>query len=453
MPDSNPFRDAPELPDEDAERMAATTAEERRQDFPPAKEANSATRKPATTARPKRAMKKKSEPQAEIAMRETFFHGVKPIEHEEDEAEVVPMQFISLLDASNLPYMEYVVKGWIPLFGVGQIFGDPACYKSFTTLSLCIHISEGWDFCGHKVKKRPVYYLQLEGAGGLSKRLQAFMKWMREAEKPQLSGVFRFWTNNFPILNKTARESLIAGIKADCATTGMEGAVIVIDTQSQAAIGAGENTDNMAAVIGHARDIAAAVNGVCILIHHCGKTTKGDSRTKTPRGHSTQIGNVDFSILAEKKGKGVALWTSTKEKEDADDQTIGFKIHVFPVGTDSDGDPVTSCVAVPETDLSEDEQKTLQTIATKAKRPKLTKRGQFAWKVFNDVISEHGHDGYLDATTYREAFMSRFEPSSDDPKKAAGNARKAYSDTMQELQSAGLIRKTKDGRLQNLQRD
>ena len=60
------------------------------------------------------------------------------------------------------------------------------------------------------------------------------------------------------------------------------------------------------------------------------------------------MGNVDCAILVKKAqvGKG-AVWSVTKSKDDADGQTVGFKLHVIELGLDEDGDPVTSCAAEP----------------------------------------------------------------------------------------------------------
>lgn len=343
--------------------------------------------------------------QDDLAVQDAWFASLKPADGSDA---VQPMTFMSLEEAAKLPYLQYVVKGLIPSRGIGQIYGPPACYKSFTVLSLCIHISEGWDFCGRKVKKRPVFYLQLEGAGGISKRLQAFRAWMKQAGKPELAGVFRFWTHPFPILDGKACDALIAGIKAECEASGMEGAVIVVDTQSQASIGADENTGDMAKVLGNARKIAEAVGGVCVMIHHSGK-----NKDAGLRGHSSQLGNVDFSILAEKTGSG-AVWTATKEKEEADGQSIGFKIHVFEVGTDEDGDKVTSCAAEPTAETSG-----LQAFNEQGGKKKMAPATVIAWRALDTVLKAAGAEGggAVDKEDWKAEFVRTYLAGAEKSKK------------------------------------
>ncbi len=309
------FDDAPQLPP-DGNGM-----------FPPAKEAITAT-------------KPKQNPQAELAVQEAYFRNLKPVAKGSGVEAVQPMKFISLGEAARLKSGDYTIKRVFPAQGVVLVYGQPSVGKSFTVFSSVLHIAAGWPVCGRRVKRRPVYYLILEGSGGLGGRVQAFKAWARATGKPELQDdCADFRTEGFALNDDSQCASLVKTIL----DAGHQGAVVVIDTLSQATLGLDENSSDMAAAIGNATRIAEAIKGLVVLIHHVGKDV-----ARGPRGHSSLMGNVDCAILVKKAQdwKG-AVWSVTKSKDDADGQTVGFKLHVIELGLDEDGDPVTSCAAEP----------------------------------------------------------------------------------------------------------
>lgn len=332
MASRDPFDDRPELPDgADIHELAA--AEGCPQDFLPAQEAQKT--QPASPRTPK--AKPEQETQDELAVQDAYFASLKPADGSGADA-VQPMQFISFQEAAKLESGDYTIKRLFPAQGVVLLFGEPACFKSFTVLSAAAHISEGWRFGGRRVRRRPVYYLALEGAGGLGRRIQAFKAWTRKAGMPEMRGVFQFWTHGFA-LNKWADCQRLCDSILDA---GHKGAVVIVDTLSQSCLGVDENSSDMAVAIGNAAKMADAIGGLVLLIHHVGKDS-----TRGPRGHSSLMGNVDGAIFAHKAGKGrmQAGWTVHKAKDDAEGQELSFKIHVFKLGLDSDGEEVTSCAA------------------------------------------------------------------------------------------------------------
>lgn len=333
------FNDRPELPESGVEIYAAAIAEGCPQDFPPAREARPATRTQTATAKPRRQAKKKPTAQDELDVQTAYFAGLKPADGSGVEA-VQPMKFISLGEAAKLKSGDYTIKRLFPAQGVVLVYGQPSAGKSFTVFSSVLHIAAGWPVCGRRVKRRPVYYLILEGSGGLGGRVQAFKAWARATGKPELQDDYAdFHTEGFALNDGSQCASLVKTIL----DAGHQGAVVVIDTLSQATLGLDENSSDMAMAIGNATRIAEAIKGLVVLIHHVGKDV-----ARGPRGHSSLMGNVDCAILVKKAqvGKG-AVWSVTKSKDDADGQTVGFKLHVIELGLDEDGDPVTSCAAEP----------------------------------------------------------------------------------------------------------
>ena len=237
------------------------------------------------------------DPQDELALRKACFAGMKPVEGSGVEA-VQPMKFETLEDVAKMKSEGYTIKWLLPAQGVVLLYGESGSMKSFSMFSCGVHISEGWSFDGRRVKRRPVYYLSLEGAGGQSKRIRGFKKKAQELGKPELKGDFRFWLHGFALNNPDRCKELIQAIL----DAGHQGAVVIIDTLSQSTVGLDENSSQMAEAISNATMIADAIGGLVVLIHHLGKDT-----SKGPRGHSSLVGNVDCAISVTKDNGGV-LW-------------------------------------------------------------------------------------------------------------------------------------------------
>lgn len=338
--------------------------------------------------------------QDELNVQTAYFAGMKPVETSGVKA-VQPMEFISLEEASKLASADYTIKRLFPGQGVVLIFGEPACFKSFTVFSAAAHISEGWEFGGRRVRKRPVYFLALEGAGGLARRIQAFKAWARKTGKPEMTGVFRFWTHGFALHKWAQCQALIKAIL----DAGHQGAVVIVDTLSQSCLGVDENSSDMAVAVGNATRIADAIGGLVLLLHHTGKDS-----TKGPRGHSSLMGNVDGAIFAHKsKGGRRATWTVHKAKDDAEGQALNFRIHVFELGLDSDGETVTSCAA----EAFEPEPK------TEAKPPygglmKPDSNAAKAFEAFREAATENGSGCSATLEEWRDVYYrnSTAEPNS-----------------------------------------
>ena len=329
-----------ELAVEEADRLAqeavqASMDEGCPADFPPAQATRPA--KPAPRRRsPEKKPKAQPDPQAELAVQDAYFSDLRPAEGSGVKA-VQPMDFVTLEEVAKMKSADYTIKRLLPAQGVVLIYGESGSLKSFTVFSCGVHIAECWTFDGRRVRRRPVYFLALEGCGGQGKRVQGFKAWARMNGKPELKGDFRFWLHGFSLKDDDQCKSLIKAIL----DAGHQGAVVIIDTLSQSTVGLDENSSQMAEAIGKATEIADAIGGLVVLIHHLGKDT-----AKGPRGHSSLIGNVDGAISVTKDNGGV-LWTVKKSKDEAEGQTVWFKINIIDLGLDEDGDPVTTCVTEP----------------------------------------------------------------------------------------------------------
>jgi hypothetical protein len=101
----------------------------------------------------------------------------------------------------------------------------------------------------------------------------------------------------------------------------------------------------MGALIRNIDRIRAATSAHVTLIHHA---PKDGARGKGGRGHSSLWGAIDTEIDVDRdattKIATAMLW---KHRNGVEGLTVNFKLEAVPLGTDGDGDTVSSCVIIP----------------------------------------------------------------------------------------------------------
>jgi hypothetical protein len=244
----------------------------------------------------------------------------------------VSVQRFTLLginDLAALPPTEHLVKGVLPSSGMAAIYGPSGSGKTFLALDLIMAIACQSDWFGHKVKNAPVIYVGLEGKGGIKNRIQAW-----RIKNPKLTPTnFKIILDNFDLMNKVNVAELAQVIIA----AQMYQGVIVIDTLNQASPAADENSSqDMGVIIKHLKLLQEMTGGLVLIIHHTGKNT-----SQGLRGHSSLKAALDANIEVVCSDK--RSWLLEKSKDGEDGKYFGFRLEVQNLGTDSDGDPITSC--------------------------------------------------------------------------------------------------------------
>lgn len=236
---------------------------------------------------------------------------------------------LGINDLAALPPTEHLVKGVLPSSGLAAIYGPSGSGKTFLALDLIMAIACQADWFGHKVKNAPVVYVGLEGKGGINNRIQAW-----RIKNPKLTPTnFKIILNNFDLMNKVNVAELAQAIIA----AQMYQGVIVIDTLNQASPAADENSSqDMGVIIKHLKQLQEMTGGLVLIIHHTGKNT-----SQGLRGHSSLKAALDANI--EVVGSDKRSWLLEKSKDGEDGKCFGFRLEVQNLGTDSDGDPITSC--------------------------------------------------------------------------------------------------------------
>jgi hypothetical protein len=195
-------------------------------------------------------------------------------------------------------------------------------------------VASGADWFGCRTKAAPVLYVALEGEAGIAQRVHAY-----QAKHGPLAPAFRFLLQSLDIRTATDRADLVNAVQA----AGWSGGVLCLDTLNRAAPGMDENdSKSMGEVIAAAKAIQAAVGGVVLVVHHTGKDA-----AKGLRGHSSLHAALDAAIEVTRDGDR-REWKIAKSKDGEDGEAHPFRLDVVQIGEDEDGEPVTSCVVVPE---------------------------------------------------------------------------------------------------------
>lgn len=226
-----------------------------------------------------------------------------------------------------LPALPWRVKGILPQQGLATIFGPPSSGKSFLAIDLAAAIALGNDWFGFRVKQSPVYYIALEGEGGIRKRVLAW----EQANECKLPDNLFFIFGQFDITDALHVKQLASVIK--------RGSTVFIDTLSRAAGGKDENSpEGMGAILAGSKQLQTFTDCLQVFVHHTGKDV-----TKGMRGHSALHGAVDAAIEVIRDDSDQRSWLLEKSKDDADGKGFQFTLDIQQLGVDEDGDPVTSC--------------------------------------------------------------------------------------------------------------
>jgi len=235
---------------------------------------------------------------------------------------------------------EWIIKLIFPARGLVVIHGLSTVGKSFLAFDMGCHIAEGRKFFGHRVKQRPVVYVCLEGEAGFKRRVQAWEQYHGRMIPDQLYLV----KDPFDIRSPQDIDALTAIIPA--------GAVVIIDTLNRCAPGAEENGSvDMGLIIGGAKEIERRTGGLVAFVAHPGK-----DESRGIRGHSSLFAALDGNIEVLAKADRF-MWTARKVKDGPGGGEYCFRREVVTLGEDEDGDPITSCVIVPDFAPSQKERR------------------------------------------------------------------------------------------------
>ncbi|MGE0082448.1 MAG: AAA family ATPase [Thiohalomonadaceae bacterium] len=287
-------------------------------------------------------------------------------------------RLLSFADVASLPVEPSRIKGILPSRGVAALYGPSKSGKSFLSMHQAIHIVNGWEWFGYRTRPAPVVYCVLEGESGIPKRTRALESRFGKPER------LRFIIEPWSLLNASDVEALIHVIKMTDAGNG----VVYIDTLARAATGEENTSEYGAAVLDACQRIYSATGSLVILVAHTGKDA-----ARGLRGHTSIFAGLDAAIEVTRGASGRS-WSIAKAKDDEDETAHAFRLDVVNLGTDEDGDPITSCVVVPTEGAA---------AAVARPRPPSGGNQKIIWDALGELFKNSTHHGQGGAPETRAA--------------------------------------------------
>ena len=316
---------------------------------------------------------------------------------------------------------KYLVKGWLDRGAFSVVLAAPKTAKTFAMLDLCVHLAAGEDWHGNRVGgPARILYVALEGGAGALNRLEAIRQRM-----PDLA---RRAGDNFVLLPVSLDLHGAHDVEAIAAAfAGEHFDMIVIDTLARA-MGDGDESSarDMGAFVRNVDRLRELTSAHLSVVHHLGKDT-----SRGGRGSSALFGALDTEIRLERPDEdGPIVMRATAQKDMGVGARIAFDLDPVEIGTDEDGDAVTSCV-LGEVDLPEE-----------GKRQRLGKNQATALEALRQFVDDHGTPnpggaGWPEPGSRRVVAVEDFtafltgKMTNESPKDRRKSARKAVDDLVE----------------------
>lgn len=237
---------------------------------------------------------------------------------------------LSVAQLGDLPPIRNLVDGWLSAPSAAVLVGGYGLGKTAVTVSMACSVASGTPFLGHEVEQRRTLYVVGEGARGMGRRVRAWSEaWRKDLPEDSLSFMVR------PRGSLSEAETW-RDLRRYC--QDHEIGFVVLDTMSALAPDADETKDAPRIVRG-LNDLAEQIDGTALLVHHPGWSNAGRSRG----GYQLQ-GNVDevLVLTAAAEGSEHLAVKVDKRKDGESGYTHYLRRIVVPLGTDENGDPVSS---------------------------------------------------------------------------------------------------------------
>lgn len=276
------------------------------------------------------------------------------------------------------PKSDMIIKGVIERDSLGVIYGDTGSGKTFLAGHVGFHVALGRPWFGRKVLQGGVIYIAAEGGLSMRRRVEAFRKHHGINQSDNVP--FALIPSPVNLLDPQADvPELLALIEAVAAGFSHPLCLLEIDTVSRALAGGNENgPEDMGAFVKNLDLIRAKTAATILGVHHTGKDP-----SKGGRGHSLLRAATDTEIeVAKSETSGQSIARVTKQRDGVEGDTFTFDLRPVELGVDEDGDPVTSCVAVPVENAAG---------PTPAKAPKRAVPAEYlkALDYLGDIMADH----------------------------------------------------------------
>ncbi len=331
-------------------------------------------------------------------------------------------------DMANADPPRWLVKGVLVESTLSVLWGEPGSGKSFFALDMAAHIALSWPWREHRIACGAVVYLGLEGGRGLQSRVLALQRHYNAEDDGVVQTPFYLVPAPLDLLTADGDLHRTIGAIQSCGDVKL----VVVDTLARAISGGNENSpEDMGAFIRNMDRIRDETGAHVMVVHHGGK-----DQTRGARGHSSLKAAADTEIEVRKSDVGQRIAKVTKQKDGVEGQEFAFELQTVDLGTDEDGDPITSCVCIPVDGGG------LQT----TKRRRVTGAAQILLSALNEAIVDAGvlpkACKYIPANVYaanievvRQYAYKRHISDTDTPEAR----KKAFQRALQRLQTENLV--------------
>ena len=210
-------------------------------------------------------------------------------------------RLLSRSQLAALPPVRPLIDGVLSRPSAAVLVGATGTGKTFTALGMAAAVATGQPWLGRAVHAGPVLYVVGEGASGLDARMAAWEHaWNHDVLVPDHR--LRFLVQPGSLLGRLAWAELAAlAVELHCV-------LVVIDTLSSVMYDADEVKD-APGITRRLADLAAAIDGTALLVHHPGWSDAG-----RVRGGSQLEANVDEVLVLASPAEGSDVVTLTQKK-------------------------------------------------------------------------------------------------------------------------------------------
>ena len=223
---------------------------------------------------------------------------------------------------------QWLIKRFVSADSLTTLFGSPGCGKSFVAIDMACCIASGQEWNGNRTATGQVLYIAGEGHVGFARRLTAW-----ESVHGAIPANRLFVSTRSIAFNAAGLQDVLDAIKelSDVPV------LIVIDTLATVIDGNENDAADMARFIRALKAMQVRTQAAVLVVHHTGHGDKSRAR-----GHSSLNGAIDTELKLERTD-GNGTLTCTKQKDGEEPQPVGYALTQAVIGTDEDGDPITSC--------------------------------------------------------------------------------------------------------------
>lgn len=229
-----------------------------------------------------------------------------------------------------------LLKGMIPVQGMGVVFGATGIGKSFVVTDMMLRLASGEDWHGYRNKAGDGDWIYISSEGGALELKRRLAGWCAVGGR-DLPGNVRFYTTSF----KWGRDGEDAANFVRWARKGGRKInMVVIDTLNRNMAGDENASVDMTAFVNVVETIWRSLGCFAVVVHHEGKDAD-----KGARGSSVLPGATEFEwrLFRDKPSMfgGIVV---RKNRSGEDGMKLGFELRKHDFGVDADGDRVSTLV-------------------------------------------------------------------------------------------------------------